>query len=119
MRRALLALTPVVSFAPAVALAAPRNFLELANYVAALISAATAVLIVLGLVVYFWGIAINITKMDKEKMKAFFFWGIIVLFFMVSVWGIVAIVQSTLFGDSFRATGQVPRSVFFPPPFAQ
>jgi hypothetical protein len=61
---------------PGVALAAPRTFQELINYVVLLLNSATAVLIVFGLVVYFYGIATNILKMgERDKVKAYFFWG--------------------------------------------
>ena len=93
---------------PAIAAAAPRTFQEMANYIVIILDNATAVLIVLGLVVYFYGVSTNILKMKDEgteKMKAYFFWGIIVLFVMVSVWGIVRILQNTLFGgDNFSPT---------------
>lgn len=98
---------------PSVALAAPRTFGDLANLIVQLLDATTAVLIVLGIVVYFWGISTNILKFgqsDIEKLKNYFFWGIIVLFVMVSVWGILHLLQSTLFGgNSFNATSGAPQ----------
>lgn len=101
--------------APLVALAAaPRTFQGLANVVANILNNITAVLIVAGMVVYFWGISINILKFgegDREKFKNYFLWGIIVLFVMVSVWGIVYLLQATLFGgNSFNATNGSPQA---------
>ncbi len=82
--------------------AAPKNFSELAEMVVRLIDTATGVLIVLGFVVYFWGISENILKFedDPEKRKAYFFWGLLVLFVMVSIWGIIGLLENTLFGSS-------------------
>lgn len=82
--------------------AAPRTFVELASYLVFIMNNVVAVLIVLGLVIYFAGIASGITKMGSEdgaeERKNYFFWGIVALFVMVSVWGILRLLQNTLFG---------------------
>lgn len=88
----------------AFALSAPKNFKEFADLLVALMGTATAVVMIFGFVMYLWGMATNIPHLGDEKgaekRKSFFFWGIIVLFVMVSIWGIVQLLQSTLFGDS-------------------
>ena len=93
--------TLVAIFLPAVAFAeAARTFQELAADVVEILDATTAVLIVAGIVVYFWGISTNILNFSDdaaEKVRTYFFWGIIVLFVMVSIWGIVNLLESTLF----------------------
>src|SRR5262245_6101528 len=97
---------------PSVALAAPRTFAELADMTAGILNATTAVLIIAGVAIYFYGISINILNFheDREKFRNYFFWGVIVLFVMVSVWGIVYLVQNTLFGNnSFNATNGAPQ----------
>ncbi len=98
---------------PAAAFAAPRNFQELSNSIVFLLDNATAVLVVAGIAVYFYGISSNILKFSDEggeKMKAYFFWGIIVLFVMVSIWGILRLLQDTLFGgNQFGATSPLPQ----------
>lgn len=87
---------------PGIALAAaPRTFQELANVVVVILNNATIVLVVAGIVVYFYGISTNILKMgedNKEKVRTYFLWGIIVLFLMVSIWGVLRLLQDTLFG---------------------
>jgi len=86
---------------PLVALAAaPKSFSELAEMVVGIVDTGTGVLIVLGFVAYFWGISTNILKFedDPEKRKAYFFWGLLVLFVMVSIWGIIGLLANTLFG---------------------
>jgi hypothetical protein len=87
-------------FLPLVASAAPRTFRELACQVAELLDTATFVLILFGLVVYFWGIAVNIPHFGEEKggekRQGFFIWGIVILFVMVSIWGIIQLLQATL-----------------------
>ncbi len=93
--------------APTVAsAAAPRTFLELSNLIVLILDNATAVLIVAGIVVYFYGISTNILNFSEdggEKVRAYFFWGIIVLFVMVSIWGILRLLQSTLFGGTVNS----------------
>ena len=98
---------------PAIAsAAAPRTFLDLSNLIVLILDNATAVLVVAGIVVYFYGVSTNILSFSEEggeKLKAYFFWGIIVLFVMVSIWGILRLLQSTLFGGSSNnpTTGEV------------
>lgn len=86
--------------------AAPKTFLDLSNLIVLLLDNATAVLVVAGIVVYFYGVSTNILNFSKEggeKLRAYFLWGIIVLFVMVSIWGILRLLQETLFGQSQSA----------------
>lgn len=86
---------------PSLALAAPRTFAELADLVTNLINGGIGVALILGIVVYFYGVATSIPKLgegDAERLRAHFFWGIVALFIMFSVWGIVALLRNTLFG---------------------
>lgn len=92
--------------APSLALAAPRTFQELASYLVFLMNNAVAVLIVLGLIIYFWGVTANLKKAsegDAEARKNIIFWGVIALFVMVSVWGILRLLQNTLFSGAGAA----------------
>ena len=101
MRTLRIASATLLLLAPAVAFAAARNFQELSNSLVFLLDNATAVLVLAGIVVYFYGISTNILKFSDdggEKAKAYFFWGIIVLFVMLSIWGILRLLQNTLFG---------------------
>jgi len=91
-------------FVPSVVLAAPMTFQGLVNELVGILDLATFTLIIFGIVVYFWGIASGILHMGEdekgEKKKALFFWGLIVIFVMVSIWGIIQLLQNTLFGGS-------------------
>ncbi|RJR14148.1 hypothetical protein C4585_00640 [Candidatus Parcubacteria bacterium] len=95
-------LLPTLAFADT-----PKNFAELAADLISIIDMGTGVLIVLGFAVYFWGISINILEFedDPEKRKAYFIWGILVLFVMVSIWGIINLLGNTLFGDGLGFLG--------------
>ena len=90
-------------FLPGLVLAAPRTFLDLSGLIVTILNNATAVLIVAGIVVYFYGVSTNILSFSDdgwEKVKSYFVWGIIVLFVMVSIWGILRLLQSTIFGGA-------------------
>ena len=88
-------------FAPMLASAAPRTFSELADLVTNIINGGIGVALILGIVIYFYGVATSIPKTgkgDMERLRAHFVWGIIALFVMFSVWGIVRLLSNTLFG---------------------
>lgn len=108
MRRFLL--TCAILLVPGVSLAAaPRTFEELASYLVFIMNNVVAVLIVLGLVIYFWGVTANLKKAsqgDAEARKNIVFWGVVALFVMVSVWGILRLLQNTLFSGGGTATLQ-------------
>lgn len=108
MRTLRITLAVVLLIAPAIAYAAaPRTFQELAVDIVDILDAATIVLVVAGIVVYFYGVSTNILNFSDEggeKLKAYFFWGIIVLFVMVSIWGILRLLQNTLFGGNQFST---------------
>lgn len=88
---------------PSAARAAPSTFYELAHTIVEILDTATFTLIIFGIVVYFWGMASNIPhfgdEKGAEKRKSFFFWGLVVLFVMASIWGIIQVLQNTLFGS--------------------
>lgn len=110
MRRALalsfsflLALAPLAASA---ATGAPRTFNDLTTQIITVFSSLTFVLMLAGIAVYFWGLSINVMKIAKgetSQMKSYFLWGVIVLFVMISIWGIVQILQNTLFSGEIGA----------------
>ena len=65
-----------------------------------LIGLTIPVLISLGVLAFLWGIVLYLFKGDKAEGKMFMVWGIIALFVMTSVWGLVGILRGTLFGTS-------------------
>lgn len=89
---------------PTVALAsAPRTFEELANLIVEILDGGVGLLVLAGIVIYFYGVSTNILKMSDEggqKARSYFVWGIIVIFVMVSIWGILDLLQNTLFGNN-------------------
>ena len=89
----------VLFFIPVVAFAAPRTFGELVLVLVSLINAAVSVIIALAVLGFFWGVskymfsAQDTTKL--EEGKKIMIWGIIALFVMVSVWGILNALSNT------------------------
>ncbi len=63
-----------------------------------LIGAATPIVVALALVFFFWGLAMFILSSGDEKKKeaiSVMIYGIIALFVMVSIWGIINVLQTT------------------------
>lgn len=103
MKFARIVLIGLLSAAPSAAFAAPRTFLELSNKIVGLINLAIPVLILAGIVIYFFGVSTNILNFSddsREKLKAYFFWGVIILFVMVSIWGILSLLKNTFLPGS-------------------
>ena len=112
MRRILyvLYLAPLLLIAPAIAFAAaPKTFQELANTLVVIMNNAVVVLIVLGIVVYFYGVSTNLFKAQEKgskELNVYLMWGLVILFVMVSIWGILQLLQNSLFGgDQFNSGG--------------
>lgn len=87
---------------PAVALAAPRSFSELVQgFLLPILNTTVAVLVTAAIVVYFWGITKNMKGdgASKENLRIYFAWGILILFVMVSVGGILRLLQNTMFNS--------------------
>ncbi|MFZ2555524.1 MAG: hypothetical protein WAZ27_00435 [Minisyncoccia bacterium] len=88
-------------FLPLIVSAAPRTFAELAGTTVGIINAAIGATIILGLVIYFYGIASGVAKLQSggvEELRTRIVWGLVAIFVMVSVWGIVGLIRNTLFG---------------------
>jgi|SRR3989344_362310 len=77
-----------------------------------IINPLTYVLMMIALLVFFWGIMkVIYAAGDAKKIeegKKFILWSIIALFVMVSVWGILNFVYSDLFGGSGFGYTQLP-----------
>lgn len=62
-----------------------------------------ALFITLAVVVFFWGLISYLFKQGEDKSEGLkiMFYGILVIFVMVSIWGIIALLQNT-----FKVGGQ-------------
>lgn len=102
------ALLALLLFMPLVTAAAPRTFSDLANQTVGIINAAIGATIILGLVIYFYGIASGVAKLQSggvEELRTRIVWGLVAIFVMVSVWGIVGLIRNTLFGGGAGGGG--------------
>ncbi|MEK7499779.1 MAG: hypothetical protein AAB649_04200 [Patescibacteria group bacterium] len=82
----------------------PRTFKELADQLATIMNSGVTILITAGIVIYFWGAVRHIMENGESEnsweMRKFLFTGLIVIFVMVSIWGILSLLQNTLFQGS-------------------
>ena len=112
MRTRILLVSALVFLLPLIAEAAgaPKTFKELANQTFTLLTSGIATLIALGIVIYLWSIASNIAKAQEGFSNAGYrtaiLWGIIIIFVMVSVIGIVRLIGTTLFQNGGNAPAQ-------------
>ncbi len=94
----------LITFAPSLALAQPvNNFEGLVAKIYGMLASIVPLIVALTLVVFLWGIFQLVrsnsedTRADAIKVITF---GVVALFVMVSVWGLVAILNNTFFGGS-------------------
>lgn len=91
------------------AAAAPTTYKELVTYLITIMNYTIGTLVVLGLVIYLYGAAMNILKAkdgDAKQSRNFLLMGVAILFVMVSVWGILELLQATfLEGGVFDPSG--------------
>jgi uncharacterized membrane protein len=101
MKKILYILIPAfISVLAIPALAAIKNFKELIQvvFLDGLISPLVPLLIGLAVVVFIYGVLTTMLSEGgekKEEGKQYMFWGIIGIFVMVSLWGLVNIVKGT------------------------
>ncbi len=96
MNRLFLSLTLLL--VPSFVLAAAKTVMDLAAWAVTIMNMATALLITTAIVIYFWGIVYNFNSIsnDKAKMRSFLGWGVFAIFVMVSIWGIVSMIKSSI-----------------------
>ncbi len=101
------ALLALLALVPGVALAAPQTYAQLVQLLLNIIKVAIEMLTLAALTTYMFLFVLNMSKSSesgRENMKNLFFWGIIILFVMVSLWGIVGLIQATFFPGGGAAT---------------
>lgn len=100
----ILSLTPFIAFAA-------EGLDDTLSTLGGLISSATPIVVALALLYFFWGLATFILSAGDEekrnKSRGVMIWGIIALFIIVSVWGLIGVVQET-FGLSGDQDIQIP-----------
>ncbi|HEY4501970.1 MAG TPA: hypothetical protein VJJ20_02790 [Candidatus Paceibacterota bacterium] len=88
---------------------------DLVSSISSLVGALVPILITMALVVFFWGLIRYLWpsggKSNVAGAKTLMIWGIITLFVMVSIWGIVRLAQSAL-GVDPNATPTSPKALY-------
>lgn len=98
----------VASLLPGVTFAAARTFAELSAQLVGIINAAAGLLVAAAIAAYFYRMAQNMREIAEgghqkgkgEMYRKYFFWGILAIFVMISVWGILTLLQNSLFGGN-------------------
>ncbi len=77
-----------------------------------LIDLALPMVIALALLYFFWGLAKFVlsagNEVDKDKGRNMMIWGLVALFVMVSVWGLVAFIGRALGVDQGQSLSNTP-----------
>ncbi len=88
-------------FAPIVTLAAPRSFKEFIDKsVLPLIDFGAKMLVSIAVLLFFWNVMSVLWSEDsadkKKKLASTITWGLLIIFIMVSIWGILYVFRLTL-----------------------
>lgn len=91
----LIYLFPLISFA------AVNTIADLVNVAISIIQSIIPILVSIALILFIWGIVKFILHAgsgnEREEAKDVMFWGLIALFVLFSIWGIIRVLQATLF----------------------
>lgn len=102
-----LVLAPSLAFAQSLG-----NVETLLRSIGRLINLALPILVGLALLGFFWGLAQFVfaagDSEQKDKAKTHMIWGVVALFVMVSVWGLVRFVGQALNIDQGATSGNIP-----------
>ena len=84
---------------PAVALAEITDFRSFVGKILDILGLLIPIIFGLALIFFFWGVAMFIFSAGDEKKreegKYTLMWGIIILFIMISIWGIIKVLLNT------------------------
>jgi hypothetical protein len=78
------------------------TFPALINYIISVIQMLIPILVAAAIVIYFYHASEGVFKGGsnaeaRQKLKQNLFWGCIILFVMISVWGLVSLLENSLF----------------------
>lgn len=94
---AALALMPAVAFAQDLS-----NLQTLLESIGGLVDTALPIVVAIGLLAFFWGLVKYIFTEAKEAGTKLMIWGLVALFVMVSVWGLVNFIGDSLGVDDTK-----------------
>jgi hypothetical protein len=100
------------------ALAAAATLFDTLKTASVFFNAIIGLFITLAIVVFFWGLIKYLWSMDNENahegLKQMF-WGLIAIFVMVSIWGLIKLIQGTL-GVQNATTITAPKGIQYTGP---
>lgn len=103
MKKFLLATAIVLTPAVASAAGVGSSIASLLSLVSNTLGALVYIVMSLGLLVFLWGVVkyvISNSDDDKKSARQYMIWGIIGLFVMSTVWGIVGLLKDTIWGSA-------------------
>lgn len=100
---------------PVIALAQTQNILGVLDFFQRFFNGLIGFMITFAIVVFFWGMIQYLWQVGEEKSKGLqtMMWGVIAIFVMVSIWGIIRLIQNTfgVGGGSAITPGTVPTTI--------
>ncbi len=91
----------------------PKTFKDVICIFIDLLSLIVPILASMALLVFFWGLVKFIynsgSESAREEAKNVMFWGVIGLFVMFSIWGIISFFTGDLFGGALISIPILPR----------
>jgi len=99
MKKNLLILYGALMLFPVISLAETKSVFDLIDTGQALLQALSPLIMSLAVIYFVWALMQYLLKEGEERAKAkdAMVWGIIILFVMISVWGLVEILDNTVF----------------------
>ena len=106
-------LITTIFFSPSLVLAQLTGVKDLIKAVGGLINPLITILVGVALLVFFWGLVRFIFRVGGdekavEEGKRIMIWGLIALFVMISVWGIIGFIQDELLPGGVSPTPITP-----------
>src|SRR3990167_6635323 len=89
------------------ALASAQTIINTLGFISTILNGLIGLFITLAIVVFFWGLVKYLWSMSNEDAHEglkIMFWGIIAIFVMVSIWGLIALLQRSFRVDSGRVS---------------
>lgn len=105
-----IALIGALAFAPLVSFAALDNIIEIAQDIGTIVNTIIPIMFAIALLGFFYGLVLYIfaSEHDKDKAKKYMLWGIVALFVMATVWGLVNFLGEAVGVDPDAAPSVAP-----------
>lgn len=73
------------------------TFLDTLNLINRFLNALVPMIITIAIIFFFWGLTQYLLKIGEDRQAAIqtMIWGVVAIFVMVSIWGIIKLLQST------------------------